>query len=126
MPVQSLLSDLPLCLLLHPGDTQAEVPNGTIPVVACKVSDGWRVLIPSLTLYSEECLNFPATFQDYVDLLPGYDAMLIQGVAFLEMTSMRHMSHYYQVTPSFLSAMAEPMTAGALLAGSCLTTQDNA
>jgi hypothetical protein len=66
-----------------PGDTQAEVPFDAIPVDASKVSDGWRVMPPSLALYPEECVNFPATFQDYVDLLPDYDAMLIQRVDFL-------------------------------------------
>ena len=66
-----------------PDDTQAEVPGDAIPVDASKVSDGWRVMPPSLALYPEECVNFPATFQDYVDLLPDYDAMLIQRVDFL-------------------------------------------
>jgi hypothetical protein len=40
-------------------------------------------MTPSPTFYPEECVSFPATFQDYVDLLPGYDAMLIQRVDFL-------------------------------------------
>jgi hypothetical protein len=66
-----------------PDNTQAEVPDDAIPVNASKVSDGWRVMPPSLALYPEECVNFPATFQDYVDPLPDYDAMLIQRVDFL-------------------------------------------
>jgi hypothetical protein len=66
-----------------PDDTQVEVLDVAIPVDASKVSDGWRVMPPSPTLYPEECVNFPATFQDYVDLLPNYDAMLIQRVDFL-------------------------------------------
>jgi hypothetical protein len=66
-----------------PDDTQAEVPDDAIPVDASKVSDGWRVMTPSPTLYPEEYVNFPAIFQDYVDLLPNYDAMLIQQVDFL-------------------------------------------
>jgi hypothetical protein len=67
-----------------PDDTQAEVPDDAIPVNASKVSDGWRVMPPPLVLYPEECVNFPATFQDYVDLLlPDYDTMHIQCVDFL-------------------------------------------
>ncbi len=66
-----------------PDDTQAEVPDDAIPVDASKVSDGWRIMPPSPTLYPEECVSFPATFQDYVDPLPDYDAMLIQRVDFL-------------------------------------------
>ncbi len=63
---------------------QAEVPDNAIPVDPTKVSDGWRVITPSLILHPEECIDdFPVTFQDYVDLLPNYDAMLIQRVDFL-------------------------------------------
>jgi hypothetical protein len=68
-----------------PDETQADVPDDAIPTDASEVSDGWRVLPPSPTLYPEESIHFPATFQDYVDLLPDYDAMLIQRVDFLEL-----------------------------------------
>jgi hypothetical protein len=64
-------------------DIQAEVQDDAISVDATEVSDGWRVMTPSPTLYPEECIDFPATFQDYADLLPNYDAMLIQRVDFL-------------------------------------------
>jgi hypothetical protein len=66
-----------------PDDTQAEVPDDAISVDASEVSHAWRAMPPSLALYPEECVNFLVNFQDYVDLLPDYDAMLIQHVDFL-------------------------------------------
>jgi hypothetical protein len=61
-----------------PDNIQAEVPDDAIPIDASDVSYGWCVIPPSPALYPEECVHFPATFQDYVDILPDYDAMLIQ------------------------------------------------
>jgi hypothetical protein len=110
-----------------PIDTQAEVPDDAIPVDASEVSDDWRVLTPSPTLYAEECVNFPANCQDYVVLLPDYDPMLTQRVDFLAID-------VYETLESLLSS-------GTLLLVSdggandsrgstgwilCLTTQDNA
>jgi hypothetical protein len=83
-------------------------------------------MTPSPTLYPEECIDFPATFQDYVDLLPNYNAMLIQRVDVLGIYIYKTYESLFQAAPSFLSANAMLMTTMALLAGLCLTTQDEA
>jgi hypothetical protein len=65
-----------------PHDCRVDVPLDSLPVDATEVSDGWRIIPPSPAFYPHETITFSHSFRDYVDLLPDYDAMIIQRVDF--------------------------------------------
>jgi hypothetical protein len=59
-----------------------DIPLDSLPVDATKASNGWCIIPPSSAFYPHKTITFSHTLRDYVNLLPDYDAMLIQRVDF--------------------------------------------